>query len=211
MKATWSVTVVMAAGLVVGCGAAPADLGENQTQDTRQAVGAPAALLFSEYVEGSAHNKAVEIVNPLAQDVALEGFQLRLWSNGAAQPTATLLLDGVITAGRTLVICHPHAGAALLGRCDVTDAAVTAFNGNDALELVYVGAQVRVVDTFGDLRPAAPFWGAGVTRTMDATLLRHCAVAQGHNTFAGRFDPSLEWDAAAEDDFSNVGAWHCLK
>jgi hypothetical protein len=212
MKATlWNAGMVVVVALVQGCGGTPAELTEQTAQDTHQAVGAPAVLLFSEYVEGTGYNKALELVNPQSKDVALDGYQLRLWANGATQPTATLFLDGIISAHQTLVICHPHASAALLGRCDLTDDRVTTFNGNDALELVHVGAELRVVDTFGDLHPAAPFWGAGVTRTMDATLRRDCSVAHGNAAFPSRFSPSMQWDPAAEDDFSDVGAWHCNK
>ena len=210
MKGNVGVAMVMVA-VVTGCGAATP--GEAQQQSTvvtaQQAASSVAPLLLSEYVEGSGHNKAVELVNPLHGDVDLAGYQLRLWSNGASAPTAVLALEGTLGGEHTLVVCHPQADAALLGRCDLTDERVAAFNGNDALELVYVGTTVRVLDTFGDVQPQAPFWGSGRTRTQDATLRRGCDVVDGAHRFPSRFDPALEWEAAAEDDFSNVGLWHC--
>ncbi|MGB3618615.1 MAG: lamin tail domain-containing protein, partial [Catalinimonas sp.] len=39
-------------------------------------------LFFSEYVEGSSSNKALEIYNPTDADIDLTGYRVELFSNG---------------------------------------------------------------------------------------------------------------------------------
>lgn len=48
----------------------------------------PTDVIFSEYVEGSGFNKAVEIFNGTGADIDLgaAGYALELYSNGAAPP-----------------------------------------------------------------------------------------------------------------------------
>jgi hypothetical protein len=41
--------------------------------------------------------------------------------------------------------------------------------------------------------------------TLDRTLRRKAGIAQGEATATDVFDPSLEWDGFAIDDFSGLG------
>lgn len=43
-------------------------------------------LFISEYVEGSGHNKAIEIYNPTAYPISLENYRLIRWDNGSVPP-----------------------------------------------------------------------------------------------------------------------------
>ncbi|PKN48216.1 MAG: hypothetical protein CVU63_05755, partial [Deltaproteobacteria bacterium HGW-Deltaproteobacteria-20] len=44
-------------------------------------------LFFSEYIEGSSSNKAVEIYNPTGADVNLTGCSVRVYANGNSTTT----------------------------------------------------------------------------------------------------------------------------
>ncbi|MEZ4398816.1 MAG: Ig-like domain-containing protein [Kofleriaceae bacterium] len=166
-------------------------------------------LFFSEYVEGTGSNKAIEIANPGATPVALTGCALRLYSNGAAAPSATLNLTQTIGAHDVLAWCNPSASAALLARCDVTSGTggVVNWNGDDGVELVCGGVTVDMIGRVPE-RPV-PAWGTGLTSTLDHTLRRRCTVTAGDTVITDPFDPATEWDGLAADTFDNVGSYHC--
>ena len=68
---------------------------------------APTELLFSEYVEGSGFNKAVEIYNGTGApvDLAAGGYRLELYSNGSAtvsQSVARFAMRNTGTLGSTI-------------------------------------------------------------------------------------------------------------
>ena len=67
-----------------------------------------ADVLFSEYVEGSSYNKAVEIHNAGSESVDLgaAGYRIELYSNGSADITSAEDLSGTLAAGETLVVCN---------------------------------------------------------------------------------------------------------
>jgi predicted extracellular nuclease len=51
-------------------------------------------LFFSEYVEGTSNNKALEIYNPSAAAIDLSVYKVKLYANGASVPTSTQILSG---------------------------------------------------------------------------------------------------------------------
>ena len=54
---------------------------------------AASELFFSEYIEGTSFNKAVEIYNGTGSTVNLAGYVVELYSNGAASPSQSLTLS----------------------------------------------------------------------------------------------------------------------
>ncbi len=166
------------------------------------APGSTGDLFFSEYVEGSSNNKAIEIFNPLAVAVNLADYTVRLYNNGAATPNTSLVLSGTLAPGATLVIANPSAGAALLALAQRTSG-VCGFNGDDALVLEKGGV---VIDALGQVGfDPGTQWSASGVATLDRTLRRKGGIAQGEATATDVFDPSLEWDGFAIDDFSGLG------
>ena len=47
-------------------------------------------LFFSEYLEGSSNNKAIEIYNPTSSRIGLDNYEVRLYNNGASTPNTTM-------------------------------------------------------------------------------------------------------------------------
>ena len=119
-------------------------------------------LLFSEYVEGSSFNKAVEVYNGTGSDVDLSAYAIRTSFNGGTS-VQTLPLSGTIADGDVLVAAHPDA--VLPSTPDVTSAAVINFNGDDTVLLLKNDV---VVDAIGqlDVDPGTE-WGTGDTSTQD--------------------------------------------
>ncbi|NUP05604.1 MAG: DUF4215 domain-containing protein [Polyangiaceae bacterium] len=165
-------------------------------------------LFFSEYIEGTSSNKAVEIKNPrsTAFDLAANNCSLRNYSNGAASASSSVNLTGTIAPGDVFVACHPMANAAIIAQCDVQNTNVMGVNGDDALELVCNGTRL---DLFGDIgTDPGTNWGTGLTSTADHTLRRKCGITNG-DIVDDTFDPAVEWGGFAVDTFSDLGLGTC--
>ncbi len=74
-------------------------------------------LFFSEYIEGSSFNKAIEIYNGTGGPVDLSLYTMELYSNGSPTPSQTLSLSGTVASGDVFVIAHHSADAKLKGCC----------------------------------------------------------------------------------------------
>ncbi|MFP4396198.1 MAG: ExeM/NucH family extracellular endonuclease, partial [Anaerolineales bacterium] len=156
----------------------------------------PTALFFSEYIEGSSNNKAIEIYNGTGEDVTMtDYYSIALFSNGNTFPGSTLDLTGVLAAGEVYVIADSQADADILDEADTTSG-VALFNGNDALVLYKDGV---VVDALGQVGNDA-YWGAEVT------LVRKPNVMQGDPVEDDAFDPAIEWDEYAQNTFDYLGS-----
>lgn len=165
-------------------------------------------LFFSEYVEGSAYNKAVEIFNGGAQAVALQHCVVRQYTNGSATPSRTVTLGEIsLDPGAAYVVCSSRASAALKERCHQQTGSLD-FNGNDALVLACdSGAGMAVLDVIGRVgENPGTAWGSGAVSTLDHSLVRRCSVSRGDTDPGDVFDPSLEWDGYPKDTFDNLGA-----
>ena len=167
------------------------------------ASAAPSELFFSEYIEGSSNNKALEIFNGTGAPVALTGvYDIQNCANGSTS-CATFPLTGTIAAGDVFVFAHSLADPAILAQADqLTGAGI--FNGDDALVLRKNGAAVDVIGQVG-FDPGTE-WGSGLTSTADNTLRRKASIEAGDTNGADAFDPSVEWDGFASNTFDGLGA-----
>ncbi|MFA6401455.1 MAG: lamin tail domain-containing protein [Salinivirgaceae bacterium] len=110
----------------------------------------PTDLFFSEYVEGSGNNKAVEIYNPTSQTIDLSNYYVMRFSNGSSTfaeggathlsgtlaPYATfVLVNGQTTSTSSSPACSPELQA-MANQLDGAYPAPTYMNGNDAIALV---------------------------------------------------------------------------
>ena len=167
--------------------------------------GAGVGLFFSEYVQGSASNKALELTNDTDDALDLSQFAIQEFANGAATAT-TFALSGSVESGASFVVCHTNITSA--AHCDLTTGSTALnFNGNDTLKLVRVsdGAQL---DSIGDgTDPGTGIgWNGGGVSTYHATLRRKCSIGRGDATLPAAFDPSIEWDAFPQDSICDLGA-----
>ena len=98
------------------------------------ALPATAELYFSEYIEGSSNNKALEIYNSSANSVDLSGHKVEMYFNGNTTATLTINLTGNIPANGVFVLAHGSANATILTKANQTNSAGW-FNGDDAIVL----------------------------------------------------------------------------
>ena len=165
----------------------------------------PTELFFSEYVEGSSNNKALEIYNGTGASVDLTagGYSVQVFSNGAASAGTTVPLGGTLAAGDVFVLAQSSAGAAILAQADLTSGA-GLWNGDDAITLRKGDTVLDVIGQIG--ADPGTEWGSGVTSTADNTLRRKATICAGDTDGSNAFDPALEWDGFAQDTFGGLGA-----
>jgi hypothetical protein len=166
-----------------------------------QVTSSAGELFFSEYVEGSSFNKALEINNNTGTTVDLSSYTVELYSNGAAAPSQSLTLNGSLADGDVYVLAHPSADPVILAVADLTSGAVVNFNGDDAVVLRKSGTVVDVIGQIG-FDPGAE-WG-GVTA--DNTIRRLPDICAGDTNATDAFDPSIEWVSFAQNTFDGLGS-----
>ncbi|WP_020410846.1 ExeM/NucH family extracellular endonuclease [Hahella ganghwensis] len=167
-------------------------------------VSAATDLYFSEYVEGSSNNKALELYNNTGAEVDLSAYEIQFYFNGSSTPGATLNLTGVVPDGEVFVVANSNAVADILDVADFTSS-VGFFNGDDAITLLNGGVVVDVIGQIG-VDPGSE-WGAGDTSTQNNTLRRQAAVADGDTDPYDTFDPASQWVGFANDSFDNLGSY----
>lgn len=165
----------------------------------------PTDLFFSEYIEGSGNNKALEIFNGTgsAIDLAAGGYNIQMFFNGNTTATLTINLAGTLADGEVFVIAHSSANPAILAQADQTNGS-TWFNGDDAIALRKGTTLIDVIGQIG--ADPGTEWGSGLTSTADNTLRRKSTVLTGDANGSDAFDPSSEWEGFALDTFDGLGA-----
>jgi len=166
-------------------------------------------LFFSEYVEGSSNNKALEIFNGTGAPVDLSGYRVRLASNGGEwSETNSVTLSGSLAHGDVFVIANAGANATILGVSDITHT-VTYYNGDDTLGLFQGDTLIDVIGVYqtdpGTAWPVAGTDGA----TLNHTLVRKPTVIQGNLDWiagAGTNLDNSEWIVHPQDYIDNLGA-----
>ncbi len=168
----------------------------------------PKTLFFSEYVEGSSNNKALEIYNPTGADVDLLAgvYTIEKYNNGASTPNDILSLTGTLAAGATYVIANPGATFKSASYVNLNTGSITFFNGDDAIVLKKNGV---VIDGIGQVgfNPGSSGWTVGTGSTTNFTLRRGCAVTSGDTDETDTYAPT-DWVVFPQDTFSGLGS-HC--
>jgi uncharacterized protein len=177
----------------------------------------PAApdLFFSEYIEGSSFNKALEIYNPTTQTVNLSNYAIKIYANsvttvgpGASTPSGSLTLTGTLSPGSVVVIVHASATSTFSVPGRITNSVVTNFNGNDPVTLEKLGV---VVDRIGQVgyNPGVAWTGivgASTVSMQDQTLRRKSSVKVGNNNATAVFVVTDEWDSFPINTANGLGA-----
>ncbi|MFW1972779.1 ExeM/NucH family extracellular endonuclease [Acinetobacter bereziniae] len=119
-----------------------------------------AQLMFSQYIDGTANKKGLEIYNPDASTINLADYEIQQYTNGATSKTATYTLQGNLASKAKFILGRSELQAEIGNK--VNQVAGLTFNGDDALVLLYKGTPV---DRFGRIgeRPASGGWGTKIT------------------------------------------------
>ncbi len=168
-----------------------------------------ADLFFSEYVEGSSNNKAIEIFNGTGAPVDLSQYTVKLASNGGTWSTSnSVTLSGTLNNNDVFVIANSQANQTILDVADLTHT-VTYFNGNDCLGLFHGDTMIDIIGVYqqdpGTAWPVAGIDGA----TLNHTLIRKPEVVQGNTDWlsgAGTNLDNSEWIVHPQDYIENLGS-----
>jgi len=190
-------------------------------------------LFFSEYVEGTFNNKALELYNPTSAPINLLGYQLVRYSNGGTTPYAVEIW-GTIQPYSTFVTVLDKTDTAgtgqeapvwpdLLAKADTLLCPVYNvnrmhyFNGNDAVTLERLdGTYLDIIGKIGEnpgngwtCDTAAGFTDAlgGRWMTKDKSLIRRASVKGGVTANPLFFNACAEWDSLSVNTFTHLG-WH---
>ena len=153
-------------------------------------------LFFSEYVEGSGNNKAIEIANLTDNPIDLSAYSIKKQSNGAGSWINEFPLSGTINANDVFVTIHFEAdNATLLAEFDLLSpepgyGAPINFNGNDPVGLFKNDVLIDIIGVLG-------------ITTMDyenMTLRRKISVTQPNTSFT-----SSEWEELAQNTVDGIG------
>jgi predicted extracellular nuclease len=135
---------------------------------------------FSEYVEGSGSNKALEIYNPTNAAVVLDGYKIQAYSNGGVTPSGTFNLTGNLAAGSVYVVVYSSADTLKPYADTVTTSNAVNFNGDDAIVLLRGIDTLDIVGVIGQ----SQVWPVGAGSTQNKTLVRNTNVKKGNTDWS---------------------------
>ena len=153
---------------------------------------APPELLFTEYIEGSGNNKALEIQNLGSMSFDLGRCQIQRYTNGATT-FLSIPLTGTVAPGALHVICNTSIDVST--SCDQTTGSLN-HNGDDALAL-HCDGDATPIDSFGRVgEDPGTEWGTSPS-SLDHVLTRQCGITMGDTNPSDPFDPATEWTGRA--------------
>ena len=159
-------------------------------------------LFFSEYIEGSGNNKAIEIANITGSTIDLSLYNLRRQSNGSGAWSTRYDLSGMLTSGDVVVINGAATDATILAEADITVpnngtapfGEPLNFNGNDPVGLFKDNALIDIIGVFD---------GGTGNFALNTTLRRKSSVTGPTTTF----DETNEWDSFPIDTVDDLGSY----
>ncbi len=157
-------------------------------------TGGSTELFFSEYIEGSSYNKALEIVNATNNSINLSAYSIKKQSNGAGSWSSGLTLSGQLASGDVFVAANSNASSTIIAVTDIiSSGSELSFNGNDAVGLFKNGTLIDIIGTFN---------GGSSNFAKDQTIRRKETVTSPSTTF----DKTGEWDVYAQNTFDDLGS-----
>ena len=175
------------------------------------------SLFFSEYIEGSSYNKALEIVNASAHALPLYSYYILSGTNGGSwnDNNYSFPENTILQPGEVFVLVNKNSDPSLKDVADDSSfASVINFTGDDVRALVSIdGIDTTIIDIIGLYNGIDPGDGwpvAGIDNaTANHTLVRKSSVRHGNSDWlssAGTNANDSEWLILAEDTFDYLGS-----
>lgn len=152
-------------------------------------------LFFSEYIEGSSYNKALEIANITGSTIDLSNYKIKKQANGSGSWSSGYTLYGQLSSGNVFVIANSNANTTILNVADDdTTASEMSFNGNDPIGLFKNGV---LIDVIGDFNGGSSYFAK------DKTLQRNSSTTSPNTIF-----DLNEWTELPTDSFNDLGSFY---
>mgnify|MGYP003960624555 CR=1 FL=1 len=172
-------------------------------------------VFFSEYIEGSSNNKALEIYNNTGADINMADYAIWRISNGgdwvegegnavqfdSADPE--LITDLVVADGEVFVMVNSSADPVMQAVADFSGTSAMWFNGDDAMGLAHFdGVAWNLIDIIGEEGPdVGSEWNP--PGTQENTIVRNETIVEGELDWAVS---SLTWTTYPQDTFDYLGS-----
>jgi len=178
---------------------------------------AQAPIFFSEYIEGSSNNKALEIHNPTDATVDLDDYRIAQSVNGGDWEYYHEFPAGAsIDAGGVWVILNDGTSTDYFLEADADEflsyPSVTHHSGDDARGILYVtDTDSTLIDVIGipTEDPGSGWSVAGITNgTYNHTLVRKNHILTGNTDWAdaaGTSEKDSEWMVYDQNFFDSLG------
>ena len=148
-------------------------------------------IFFSEYIEGSMNNKALEIANFTGASVSLADYTIKLNTNGNSAWGPALPFPGGATIANEDVYVIANGGSTLCtDEDDYLSNDMTSFNGNDAIGLFKNDVLLDIIGVFQD----------DTVYAENTTLVRIPSVDRPTTTFNIN-----EWNAFPSNNCDDLG------
>ena len=187
-------------------------------------------LFFSEYVEGSFNNKALEIYNPTQEVIDLSNYKIERYSNGSNTTSDEMSLNGTIASGEAIVITNSDTnstnqfGYIFIELYNMADILAPLYpsplymNGNDAIVLSKNGVIIDIIGKIGenpgeawtdDAEAGFTDSNGGTYWTQNQTLIRKETILKGVFENPILFNPTTEWDSLPNMTWTDLGVHDC--
>lgn len=149
-------------------------------------------IFFSEYIEGTGFNKALEIVNLTGKGVDLSAYSIMKKINGSGEWTNEHALEGNLAPNRVYVLINNQAdNEKLLSKADASVASPLDFNGDDPVALFNGGILIDLIGISG-----------GENFAQDVTLRRKKSTTEPSTSYNIE-----EWDFLEKNTVDGLGAY----
>lgn len=165
------------------------------TTSTNSNTTSSTELFFSEYLEGSSNNKALEITNKTAASISLSSYSIKKQSNGAGAWSTGITLSGTLASNGKFVIVNSLISSTCYatGTANLSSSgAEMTFNGNDAVGLFKNGTLIDIIGTLN---------GGTANFSIDETMRRKATITAPTTTF----NKANQWDVFAIDTCTGIG------
>ncbi|NLN58793.1 MAG: ExeM/NucH family extracellular endonuclease, partial [Gammaproteobacteria bacterium] len=163
-----------------------------------------AQLMFSQYIDGSANRKGLEIYNPDSSTVNLEDYEIQQFTNGSITKSVTFSLQGSLASKAKYIIGRSELQTEIGTK--VNQVAGLSFNGDDALVLLYKGTPI---DRFGRVgEDPGSGWGTAFTSYQNSLSRTKNSNPVTSIDPTATFDLDSEWSKWSDRNAfnSNLGA-----
>ncbi len=149
-------------------------------------------LFFSEYIEGSSNNKALEVANYTGSSVNLSEYSIKKQTNGSGSWSTGLNFSGTLMNNDVYIVANNSATTTIKNEADILSSATEmVFNGNDAVGLFKNNVLIDIIGTFN----------AGASNfAKDVTLRRKSDISSPSATYI-----TSEWNSYPQNTFDDLG------
>ena len=178
-------------------------LGSHLSNCAVTGFGCTTNLFFSEMIEGSSSNKALEVYNPLDVAVDLSNYSLYRFNNGSFSATDSLFFPAgtMLMPQEVYVIGNSGGIQDIIDESDTLDN-FTFYNGDDAIILIdtVMGDTLDAIGVIG-VDPGSG-WAVGSGATNNNTLVRMPSVNEGTTNWT---IGATQWIVLPTDEVDSLG------